>query len=83
MQGSLALRDARKGLEKVVRPKSLVGGIKKAGVILMLAPDPITGIPGAALLASSYVLKKREPSSIKTLVLEARRLLREIDSLRI
>ncbi len=79
----MALRDARKGLEKVVRPKSLVGGIKKAGVILMLAPDPITGIPGAALLASSYVLKKREPSSIKTLVLEARRLLREIDSLRI
>ncbi len=55
--------------------------MKKAGVVLMLSPDPITDIPGVALLASAYLLKKKEPSSVGTLVHEARKILREIESL--
>ena len=83
MNSSLAGQDVRERLEKVVRPKSPVGGMKKAGMVLLLSPDPLTNIPGAALLASSYFLKKKEPSSITTLVREARKTLREIESLEI
>ncbi len=46
----------------------------------MLSPDPITNIPGAALIASSYLLKKKEPSSVESLVREARKIMREIES---
>lgn len=77
---SLAGEDVREGLEKVVHPNSIAGKMKKAGVALMLSPDPITDIPGAALLASAYLLKKREPSSVDTLVHEVRKIMREIES---
>jgi hypothetical protein len=78
---SLTGEDVRDGLEKVIRPNSIAGRMKKAGVVLMLSPDPITDIPGAALLASAYLLKKREPSSVETLVHEARKILRDIESI--
>ncbi len=57
--------------------------MKKAGVALILSPDPVTGVPGAALLLSAYALKKKEPSSIDTLVRQANKILRDIESLNI
>lgn len=80
---ALAKGGVQKGLEDVVRPRSLSSGMRKAGIALMLSPDPLTDIPGIALLASAYLIKKRDPSSIKTLMKEARRVIRDVESLRI
>ena len=57
--------------------------MKKLGVALIAAPDPITAVPGIALVASSYVLKKKQPASLGSLALETRKLLRDIESLSI
>ena len=57
--------------------------MKKLGIALVATPDPITGVPGVALLASSLVMKKREPAGASQLAKEARRILRELESLRI
>ena len=73
----------KKRVEKVTNPGSLSGGMKKAGIALIAAPDPLTGVPGVALLASSFVLKKREPANLGHLAQETRKILREIQSLRI
>ncbi len=70
-------------LEQVLRPKSVAGGMKKLGIALVAAPDPISGVPGVALLASSYVLKRREPAALAQLANETRRIIREMESLRI
>jgi hypothetical protein len=53
----------------------------KAGIALILTPDPISGLPGVALLASSFVMKRREPASLASLAQETRKTLREIQSL--
>jgi len=65
------------------KPPSLSGGMKKAGIALIATPDPFTGVPGVALLASSFVMKKREPASLTSLALETRKILRDIQSLRL
>ncbi len=73
------------GLKKragdLTRPPSLSGGMRKAGIALIAAPDPFTGVPGVALLASSFVLKSKEPASLTTLAVETRRVLRDIQQL--
>lgn len=69
--------------EQVLRPKSLAGGMKRLGIALVAAPDPITSVPGVALLASSYVMKSRESASLAHLAKETSRVLREMESLRI
>ena len=68
-------------VETLTRPSSPSGGMKKLGIALIAAPDPITAVPGVALLASSYVLKKKEPMTIANLALETRKVLRDIQSL--
>ncbi len=80
---ALTGRGVQRGLQDVLRPRSLSSGIRKAGIALMLSPDPLTDIPGIALLASAYLIKKRDPSSIKTVMKEARRAIRDVESLRI
>lgn len=70
-------------LEQVMRPKSVSGGMKKLGIALVAAPDPISGVPGVALLATSYAMKKREPAGLTQLAKETRKVLHDIDSLRI
>lgn len=83
LEESLSSREVSESLGNVLHPKSLAGGMKKAGVALILSPDPVTGVPGAALLLSAYALKKKEPSSIDTLVRQANKILRDIESLNI
>jgi len=65
----------------LTKPPSLSGGMRKAGIALIAAPDPFTGVPGVALLASSFVLKRREPASLGNLAQEARKVLIEVQSL--
>ncbi len=75
--------DVNNKLERVIRPKSLTGGMRKLGVALVLTPDPFTGVPGVALIASSYVAKRREPIGLARLGEETRKVLREMQSLRL
>ncbi len=70
-------------VEGLTKPKSPSSTMKKAGVALIAAPDPVTGVAGVALLASSFALKKKEPTKIADIAEETRKILREIQSFRI
>ena len=71
----------RRHFDNLTKPPSLSGGMRKAGIALIVTPDPISGVPGVALLASSFVLKRKEPASLESLAQETRKALREIQSL--
>ncbi|MBI3859050.1 MAG: hypothetical protein HY296_02250 [Thaumarchaeota archaeon] len=73
--------DVNLHLERVARPKSLSETMRKVGIALVATPDPITGVPGVALIASSFIAKSKEPIGLSHLALETRKLLREIQSL--
>ena len=70
-------------LERVMRPKSLSGGMRKLGIALVATPDPFTGVPGVALIASSFIAKRNEPMGLAKLGEETRKILREMQSLRL
>ena len=55
--------------------------MKKVGIALIATPDPITGVIGVPLLASSFLMKKRQPASLGNLAEETQKILREIRSL--
>jgi len=72
----------RAQVNKLSRPGSPSSAMKKAGVALIVAtPDPFTAVPGVALLASSYVAKRKEPAKLDDLAVETRKLLRDLRSL--
>ncbi|MDG6899770.1 MAG: hypothetical protein JRN59_04605 [Nitrososphaerota archaeon] len=70
-------------VEGLTKPKSPSSTMKKAGIALIAAPDPVTGVAGVALLASSFALKNKEPTKIADIATETRKILREIQSFRI
>jgi len=80
---SLETRDVSRSVYRAAKPRSAIGGIRKLGVALIAMPDPVTGVPGVALLASSIVMKRREPAGLSELAKEARMIRRELESLRI
>jgi hypothetical protein len=55
--------------------------MKKAGVALIAAPDPVTGVAGVALVATSFAMKKNEPTNLENLAQETRKIIRELGSL--
>lgn len=71
---------ARERIDKVTRPRSLSATVRKAGFALIAAPEPLTGIPGVALVASSYVVKRRDPTNLGHLAEETRKILHDIQS---
>ncbi len=67
---------------KLSKPNSPAKALKKAGVALIVgSPDPVTAVPGVALLATSYVMKRRDPTKLDDLAAEAKKILRDIQSL--
>ena len=69
-------------LTDVSKPSSPSSTMKKAGVALIVAtPDPITAVPGVALIAASYATKRKEPAKLDDLAVETRKILRDIQSL--
>jgi hypothetical protein len=69
-------------LSNVSKPKSPSSTMKKAGVALIVAtPDPVTAVPGVALIAASYAAKRNEPAKLDDLAAETRKVLRDIQSL--
>ena len=71
-------------VKKLSKPSSPSSTLKKAGVALIVGtPDPITAVPGVALLAASVATKRREPAKLDDLAAETRKILRDIQSLRL
>jgi hypothetical protein len=69
-------------LKSLAKPSSRSSALKKAGVALIIAtPDPITALPGAALIAASYATRGKEPAKLEDLATETRRILRDIQGL--
>ena len=77
----LADAETNKSLRQVVKPNSLSRTLRKVGVALILAPDPITAVPGAMMLGASFAMRGREPLSAASVFEETRKLLAEIGSI--
>src|SRR5580700_6839928 len=71
----LADAGTRDSLRQVVRPNSLSRTLRKVGVALILAPDPITAVPGAVMLGASLATRGRQPLSPASVFEETRKLL--------
>jgi hypothetical protein len=78
--GAVGDAKTRESLKQVVRPNSLSKTLRKAGVALILAPDPITAVPGAMMLGASFAMKGKEPLTPSSVYDETQRLLDEMGS---
>ena len=79
---SVDTKNVSKRLNSVSRPGSPSSTLKKAGLALIVAtPDPITAVPGVALIAASFATKRNEPTKLDDLAAETKRILRDIQSL--
>jgi hypothetical protein len=79
---SINTKPVARHLSKLSKPSSPSSALKKAGVALLVAtPDPVTAVPGVALLAASYAAKRNEPAKLDDLAAETRKILRDIRSL--
>ena len=79
---SVDTKPLARNFAKVAKPNSPSSTLKKAGVALIVAtPDPITAVPGVALIAASYAAKRKEPTKLDDLAAETRKILRDLSSL--
>jgi hypothetical protein len=79
--GCLADAGTRDKLRQLTRPNSISKTLRKAGLALMLSPDPITDVPGAIMLGVSFATRGRDPLSPASVYIETRKLLAEIGGL--
>jgi len=77
---TLDTEETARSLRRLTHPTSLGGVVKKAGIALALAPEPITTVAGVALIAGSFAMKRREPTSLGDLADEAARQLGDLTS---
>lgn len=68
-------------LRAVVEPPDISRTLKKAGVALMIPPDPVTDVAGAALIGAAYALQSRKPLGLKSMMEETERTLRDLGSI--
>ena len=79
---SLDTRKLQPHVKNLVRPGSPSSAMKKVGIALIVGtPDPITAVPGVALIAASYASKRKEPANLADLAAETRKVLRDVRSL--
>ena len=79
---SVDSRGVANHLNKLSKPNSPSSTMRKAGVALIVGtPDPITAVPGVALIAASYATKRNDPTKLEDLASETRKILRDISSL--
>ena len=75
-------REVSKSLRRLSKPNSPSSALRKAGVALIVGtPDPVTAVPGVALIAASYAAKRNDPAKLEDLATETRKILRDISSL--
>lgn len=77
---SLADAGTRKALKAVAKPNSVSGALRKAGVALILAPDPVTGVAGVVMVGASLAARGKKPLSPTAVYEETQKLLKEMDS---
>lgn len=68
-------------VKNLTKPNSVSKTMKTVGMALLSSPDVVTDVPGVALVAGSYVMKKRDPTKLDDLAAETRKILRDIQSL--
>lgn len=71
-------------LKMVVDPPNMSKTLRNVGIVLLVTPDPFSGIPGAALLGASYAVRGREAANLQSLASEtarAARMIRDLQSL--
>ena len=79
---SIDTKHVTQHLNRVSKPSSPSSTLKKAGVaLIVVTPDPVTAVPGVALIAASYAAKHNEPAKLDDLAAEARKILRDLQSL--
>jgi len=78
--GCLADSDTRDRLKQVMKPNSISRTLRKAGVALILSPDPFTGVPGVIMLGASLATRNKEPLSPASVLAETRKLMAEMGS---
>ncbi len=71
----------RRSLKHLAKPNSVSGTLRKAGAVMLLSPDPLSDIPAIALIGTSYIMKRREPLSVSSLMVEAGKTLKELTSI--
>ena len=71
---------SKNALKQVVRPNSISKTMRKAGVALLLSPDPFTDVPGAIMLGASFATRNKDPLSPASVFAETRKLLAEMGS---
>jgi hypothetical protein len=69
-------------VRRTTNPATITGTLRKTGVALAVAPEPLTTVAGAALLGVSFVARSKEPATLKTLREEKVVALTNIESLR-
>ncbi len=77
----MANTKTREALRQVGKPNSFSKTLRKTGVALMLAPDPVTAVPGAVLIGASILTKRKEASSAASVYEETRKLLADMKRL--
>jgi ppGpp synthetase/RelA/SpoT-type nucleotidyltranferase len=80
---SLTMKEVRKAIQDTKKESSLHSKMKKTGLALLAMPDPLTDIPGLALIVASHFMKRRESASIMTLSSEIRKTLKDLEHLRL
>ena len=78
---SLDTKEVGVHMERLIRPKSLSGTMRKVGIALVVTPDPFTGVPGVALIGASLIARRKEPIGLSHLATETRKVLRDLQSL--
>ena len=82
VRASVDGRGVSRSLNRLTAPGSPSSALKKAGVVLIVGtPDPVTAVPGVALIAASYATKRKDPAKLEDLAMETRKILRDISSL--
>ena len=72
----------KRQVDGLAKPGSPSSALKKAGIALIVAtPDPVTAVPGVALIATSYAIKRKDPAKLEYLAAETRRIIRDLRSL--
>jgi len=77
---SIADSGSRNALKQVAKPNSISRTLRKAGVALILSPDPFTGVPGVIMLGASLATRNKEPLSPASVLAETRKLMAEMGS---
>jgi hypothetical protein len=76
---ALADKKTNEVLKQVVKPNDRAKTLRKAGVALILAPDPVTAVPGVVMLGASFAMKGKAPLVPSDVSEEAQKILAEIE----